>query len=281
MVGKKKWYMVVGSGFVLGVLLVIIGETLDLPDGVLLRAMLLSYLVFMIITMGYNLFIVSRFNKRMKKLSLQLLEQKDTVGFLKKVAILLEETKDEGLRQVVLMNQSVGYSYAGEYEKANAILEELNKNGIIKPNLGIYYSNLAQNYFMNGEVGIGCHIMEQSRELMEAMLKVPTATSSVSVCFALWRFVMEDKQGGFDYLSKSIQSALYPCEVQLGKMLWAKELWKKKETKEEGIFILQELAEEDTMPQVKKEVHLLLMQQVEQVLFLEDKDSLSKKDMIE
>lgn len=272
MQGKKRWYMVVGSGFALGVILVILGEVLHLENGILLRAMLLSYVVFLLITMGYNLTMVSRFNKKMNAMTLALLQKNDPAGFLNQVETLLAETKNEGLRQVILMNQSVGYSYAGEYEKANEILEQMNQNGIIQPNLGVYYSNLAQNYFMNGDVGMGCHIMQEKNPLMETMLHIPKASASIAVGFALWRFAVGDERGGFSYLRKSIEEAQYPCEVQLCKMLWAKELWKKEETKEEGIRILRELAGEDTMPQVQKEVHFLLMQQVERVLFLEDKE---------
>ncbi len=257
MKSRKKLTILILNGVMLGLVLFFVGEIFHISLGLIIEALCLSYIVFFGGTMLYQYVTISCFNKKIQALSYLLLENRDIAGYLAGNKALLAKTRKKELRQVIYMNTSAGYSYQGEYEKANEILLDVDKEILDRQNLAILYNNIAHNYFMSGEISRGCQIMEEQRFLLEVAKSMPAARPSVSVTFALWRFAIGDEDGGFGFLKEAMECAKLPCERQAAKMIWARELMQRNK-KTEAAEILHELDEQETMPSVESETKRLL-----------------------
>lgn len=257
MKSKKDVRFLILNGLILGVVLFFVGEIFHISTGLILEALILAYVVFLGGTILYQYRTISHFNKKVRALSYLLLENRDVAGYLAGNKELLAETRKKELCQVIHMNISAGYSYQGEYEKANEVLLGVDKEILGRQNLAILYNNIAHNYFMCGEISRGCKIMEEQQFLMELARNMPAAKPSVCVTFALWRFSLGDIEGGFSYLKDAIASAKLASERQAAKMIWARQLMQN-DKKTEALEMLRELDQQETMPSVALETKRLL-----------------------
>lgn len=256
---KKTIFRVLLFGILLGILILIVGKVFHLSTNTLLFALSLSYIIFLIIMIPYQIRKRNLLNHKIEIL-LQQMHNGDIENYITGMKQLLKESENDYLKSILTINMSVGYTLKGDFEKANTYLEKIDANTIDKRSQMVLYHNIALNSFWAGENKKACVIMESHKNILQQGLESQYFKNSFSETFALWCFAEGKRKQGFDYLETIIndQNAKL-LEKQSAQVIWAKQKMIDNQL-EQAEQLLQKIVSETQIPYLKKEAQQLLHQ---------------------
>lgn len=256
---KKTISRILFFGILLAILMLIVGKVFHLSTNTLIFALSLSYFIFLIIIIPYQMRKRNLLNHKIEVL-LQKMRNGDIEDYITGMKALLNEAENDYLKAILTINMSVGYTLKGEFEKANSYLDKIDASTIDKRSQMVLYHNIALNAFWAGETKKACVIMESHKKILQQGLESHYFKNSFSETFALWSFAEGKREQGFGYLENIIndQNAKL-LERQAAQVIWAKQKMIDKQF-EQAEQLLQKIVSETQIPYLKKEAEQLLHQ---------------------
>ncbi len=244
-------------GILLGILMFIISKVFHLSKSTLFMALLISYVVFIMIVIPYQIRKRNLLNHKMELL-LQQLYAGNIQHYITGMKQISENADNDYLKSILTINMSIGYTVLGEFKKANHYLEQIDASTIDKLGQMILYHNIALNYFWSGEIKKACVIMELHQNLLQKGLQYPYLKNSFSEAFALWRFAQGKREEAFVYLEDVINDkTAKPLQRQAVELIWAREKIADGQITPSQ-QMLQTILSETNMPYLKKEAQNIL-----------------------
>lgn len=254
---KNTIVRVLFFGILLGILMMIVGKVFHLSKGALFMALIISYIVFVIILIPYQMRKGKLLTHKIDIL-LRQLNKGDIENYIIGMKKLLNETENDYLKSMLTMNMAIGYTLKGEFEQANAHLECIDTNSVDKRTQMVLYHNIALNAFWAGETKKACIIMESHEDILKTGLESSYFKNSFGETFALWSFAMGKREQGFTYLENIIKDeTAKSLEKQSAQVLWAKEKIADNEIAESE-ELLKYLFDNTKIPYIKKEAENIL-----------------------
>ncbi|MEY8320847.1 hypothetical protein AAK894_07140 [Lachnospiraceae bacterium 46-61] len=210
-------------GILLSILMMIVGKIFDLSKTTLFMTLIISYIIFIIIMIPYQMRKGNLLTHKIEVLSHQL-QKGDIENYIIGMKKLLNEIENNYLKSILTINMAIGYTLKGEFEQANLYLECIDIESIDKRSQMILYHNIALNAFWAGETKKACIIMESHKDVLKVGLESPYFKNSFRETFALWSFAIGKREQGFTYLENIInEETAKSLEKQSAQVLWAKE----------------------------------------------------------
>lgn len=254
---KKTIVRIFFFGILLGILIFIIGILFHLSKSTLFMALFISYIIFIIIVIPYQIRKRNLLNHKMELL-LQQMYTGNIQEYITGMEQFLENADNNYLKSILTINMSIGYTVLGKFKKANYYLEQIDVNTIDKIGQMVLYHNVALNYFWSGEVKKACVIMELHQNLLQKGLQYSYLKNNFSETFALWYFARGKRQQAFAYLENVINDkTAKPLQKQAAEVIWAREKIADGEIVSSQ-QILQTVLSETNMPYLKKEAQNIL-----------------------
>ena len=254
---KNTIIRVLFFGVLLGILMMIVGRVFHLSEDSLFMTLIISYIVFIIIMIPYQMRKRKLLTHKMGAL-LRKLDKGDIDNYIIGMKKLLNETEDKYLKSMLTINMAIGYTLKGEFEQANAYLECIDVNSIDKRSQMLLYNNVTLNIFWAGETKKACVIMESHKDFLKEGLKLPYFKNSFGETFALWSFALGKREQGFTYLENIIkEETTKSMEKQSAQVLWAKEKIADNEITE-AEKLLKYIFDNTQIPYIKKEAENIL-----------------------
>ena len=126
---KNTIVRVLFFGVLLGTLMMIVGRVFHLSKCSLFMTLIISYIVFIIIMIPYQMRKRKLLTHKMGAL-LRKLDKGDIDNYIIGMKKLLNETEDKYLKSMLTINMAIGYTLKGEFAQANTYLECIDVNNI-------------------------------------------------------------------------------------------------------------------------------------------------------
>ncbi len=163
------------------------------------------------------------FQDKMTQAISAFMESCDTQTYFRTMNDLMREEKNAPYRNVLKINISMGYSYYGDFQKANALLEEVVALPMAPITQAIVWNNMASNDFCMGEISKGCAIMTEQEDLLNQYRKEPSCGSGIAQTFAMWHFALGETEKGKAALAEAMETAEYEADRDLCHLMEAEQ----------------------------------------------------------
>lgn len=169
----KKRVKMIGLGFLIGILLIIIQKSLNLPNDLFMKSYIIIAPIIIILALVINITWQIRFQKKIKNLLIILEEENDPDRFIYENNVLLKRVKHPYNIAIISINISAGYSAKKDYIKAKEVLLGIPFKGLKGANKVVYYINLAYYDFKLGEYEEAINVMDEHKNEFKLFEKNP------------------------------------------------------------------------------------------------------------
>ncbi len=170
----KRFIKIVLLGFCIGIISVVIQNMLHIDSDVFLRyywiAAVVIVLLILVLNIGYNFF----YFKKIKN-AIKLLEMCKPQEYVEIMEQLLQKAKGKGLKNLLRLNLTAGYCDLKEYEKALAVLEDMNHIPLKNDLALVHHLNLCICYFYTGQTEKAMALYQKPKESFSSYVKHPDA----------------------------------------------------------------------------------------------------------
>ncbi len=166
----KRYITVVIIGVCIGILLLIIKETLNIDGGIFWKFYIIGGVAVVLGAVLFNVLYTNKYQTKMKK-ALSLLEEGKTQEYINIVQELLKNAKSKNLKTYFKLNLTAGYCKLKQFDKAIEILEEL-QNQPLKSSFDIVCRlNLCICYFYTSQNSKAMKLYNSSQKYFEPFKK--------------------------------------------------------------------------------------------------------------
>ena len=142
----KRTMKIIGMGFVIGILMLIVQNAFSIPDDIFLKGYSIVGLFVIVGAVLFNLLYNVLYNKKIQK-AIRLLKDGKPKAYIEQINIIKEKAKGKTLRRILEINLSAGYYDLKEYDKAIALLEPLAEVKLRDEIRIVWFLNLCLSYF--------------------------------------------------------------------------------------------------------------------------------------
>lgn len=188
----KRTIKILGLGFLLGILLLIIKEIFKIDSDVLLSyywkiGLLVLFLILVINSLYYIIYM-----NKIKKI-MPLYTQGNYHQYIKEMEQLLEKVKGKTLKNILKLNISAGYLELGDYKKGQQIIDQIESENLKDKNLIlVYWVNKCVVHFKLNEYDEYKSIFHEKRELFNKYKENPLYKKSINDLEIMYAIVNED-----------------------------------------------------------------------------------------
>lgn len=217
--------IIFGVGVPIGILMLIIKNTLNIEDSRFFKYYIVFSIVIIALAVIINCIYQIKFCKRVNTLIKDLRENDDVDFFISEMQNLLGKSKSAFRKSILLINISYGYSKKGQYENALQTLEAIDLKTIKGVNNSIYNINKISFYFHLKNYSQVINLVEQYNMEFEKLQN----HSQIAWNIEATKIYYNIAKGEIEEANKILQKA--------------KEKWTTKEMVEEWKLIEERIAE--------------------------------------
>lgn len=190
----KRTAKILGLGFLLGILLLIIKTIFKIDSGVLLSYYWKIGLLILALVVIINIVYYKSYMNKMKKI-LPLYTQGNYDQYIKEMEQLLEKAKGKTLKNILKLNISAGYLELGDYKKGKEIIDQIESENLNNKNLIlVHWINKCVVHFKLREYDEFRGIFHEKSELFEKHKENPLYQKSINDLEIMYAIVNEDYQ---------------------------------------------------------------------------------------
>lgn len=174
----KRIIKIVGIGFVLGILLLIIQKTLSIPDDIFRKGYWIMGIFVIVGAVLFNVLYNLSYSKKIQK-AIGLLKEGKCKAYIEQIEKIKEKAKGKTLRSVLDVNLSAGYYDLKQYDKTIAILEPLAKVKLRDEIRIVWLLNLCLSYFYVQQNDKAMALYLQSKNTCEKFKRMGKYTENI------------------------------------------------------------------------------------------------------